>query len=63
MVKRVTPLGLEMVFLGAPNAVYGGTTWTKHFGLLAEAALPPERVPPSLFDRDSAADLKRRGLR
>jgi hypothetical protein len=37
MVKRVTPLGLEMVFLGTPDAAYGGTTSAKHFGLIPDA--------------------------
>jgi len=37
MVKRVGPLGIELIFLGTPEAAYGGTTWRKHFGLISDA--------------------------
>lgn len=33
MVRAVHPDAVELVFLGSPEAVYGGTTWVKVFGL------------------------------
>jgi hypothetical protein len=36
IVKKVTPLGLELLFLGTPSAPHGGTTWAKHFGLIPD---------------------------
>ena len=45
IVKEVTPLGLEMVFLGTPQAVYGGTTWNARFGLTPETPTPRRPGP------------------
>lgn len=40
-VVAVHPHSIELIYLGTPQAVYGGTTWKGKFGLDAPAGPPP----------------------